>query len=314
MATSQRPCPRQTSPPMPHFLCYPIRTSRNRSAGSRNLFAWMSLSPWTSRIQQHMRMNCRILCGPGKPLVESARGTRRGFGAIHCLDSKEPYPAQPERIRERIAQRLKDITRVRSGLQDVPLLIPNLVFQILGTAKDPSRPFDDPISAWQDVIAGLNAFRQARYGSKYGLSRWPEANEIRRYHGIAPKLPADQPSSRLVQSFPRAAFGLPIVFHMPHDRAIRDELTLEGAPDDVRRLKFERLASRLILRPLVCADGRAVALAAVLDGPAEPPLGLRLIGAPRNPAVSMRLSPQDAKQVDPLNGTPDVLRAFLDWL
>lgn len=239
--------------------------------------------------------------------------TRRGFGALQCLDEK-PYPSDLREVKRLIAKRLPLESSRSPELEELPILTSKLRFRVVGLDDRPTEAFNDPISAWKDLIGGLNAFRQARYGGKYGLSKWPEANEIRRLHGLQPKLPQGQPSSRLVRSFPRAAFGLPIVFHMPHDRAIEHDLTLEGAPVTAPKRQYDRLASRLILRPLVCEGGRAVGLAAILDGPVQPPLGLRLKDAPNDPQVSMALNSTDASQIEPLSGSADVLQAFLDWL
>jgi CRISPR-associated protein Cmr1 len=232
--------------------------------------------------------------------------TRRGFGALQWLDDRTRYPAQPVEVKQRIQKTLDQITSPRSRLAGVPLLTPQLHFKVTST-------FDDPVAAWKDLISALNEFRQDRYGKKYGLSKWPEANEIRQHHKLPIKLPDGEPSTRLVHKFPRAAFGLPIVFHMPHDR-IAGDLTLEGVPDEERKRKYDRLASPLILRPVACAGGKYVGLAAILDAPTQPPKGLRLKGAPDDPQVKASLTQAEAKQIDRLNGNTDVLQAFLDWL
>lgn len=247
--------------------------------------------------------------------------TRRGFGALYHTGG-DPYPGEAGRAERLIRDRLRQSSHGRGAVADVPLLTPGLKFRVLGPFDNVNKPFRDPVAAWQDALAGLNAFRQARHGSKYGPSKWPEADEIRRRYGLGAKMPPTSPPTEPIRKFPRAAFGLPIVFHMPHDRRISDELTLEGRPDDERKLRFDRLASRLILRPLVCQGG-AFALAAVLDGPELPPLGAQLKGSPGDPRADTRLTAREAdrvpplreaKQNDPRLDATDVLAAFLTWL
>lgn len=88
----------------------------------------------------------------------------------------------------------------------------------------------------------------------------------------------------------------------------------------LRGESHDRLASPLILKPLACRGG-AVGLAAVLEWdpvdseePYTPPGGLKLQNAPDNPAVKSRLTKEESKSIEPLNGDPDVLRAFLKYL
>lgn len=233
--------------------------------------------------------------------------TRRGFGALQWLDTPNSYPPQTSQVDRQIRAQLVQLTTEPGSLSQVPALIPTLRFKI-------TSALDDPITVWKGLISALQQFRQDRYGKRFGLSKWPEANEIRRLNGLKPKLPNGQSESGLVRKFPRAAFGLPIVFHMAHDRDISSDALLEGQPDQANDNKYDRLASPLILRPLACAGGKYVGLAAILHAPSEPPNGLRLAGAPGSPVVRSKLSSAEAKQIDPLDGNPDVLQAFLDWL
>jgi len=233
--------------------------------------------------------------------------TRRGFGALQWQDSPNSYLAQPAEVERQIRARLAQLPLQSDELDLVPSLNPQLNLKI-------TKAFSDPIAAWKDLISALQQFRQDRYGKKFGRSKWPEANEIRRLHGLPPKLPDGIQESSLVRKFPRAAFGLPIVFHMAHDQEIADDPLLEGVPNQNTGAKYDRLASPLILRPLACAGGKYVGLATILHAPTEPPRGLRLKGAPGDPAVSAKLSQSEAQQIEPLDGNRDVLQAFLDWL
>jgi len=233
--------------------------------------------------------------------------TRRGFGALQWLDQPHPMPVQTNRLESYLRDKLGKMTTRENKIQDIPSVGQQMRFRV-------TQPFDNPIEAWKHIINELYKFRQARYDKKFGLSKWPEANEIRRLFGINAKLPEGETSVRLVQKFPRAVFGLPINFHMPHDSVISEDLTLEGVPNDKLDRKYDRLASPLILRPLACAGGKYVGLAVILNAPTVPPCGLRLKGAQGNPQVTERLTLSEARQIEPLGDTTDVLQKFLNSL
>ena len=109
----------------------------------------------------------------------------------------------------------------------------------------------DPLHAWKEAIRALARFRQlpdgraSGSGAKPGRSRWPEADTIRGLDGRsedAPKHPAHG-------YYPRATFGLPIVFQRNPSGTL--------APENA-----DRMASPLILRPYF--DGTAWRPAALL--------------------------------------------------
>jgi CRISPR-associated protein Cmr1 len=126
-----------------------------------------------------------------------------------------------------------------------------------------------PIDAWKKAISLLQAFRQGegvgrnpgQQRSRPGRSRWPEPETIRRVtnrrssqHARLAHIPDD--------AFPRAEFGLPIVFHFQG----------QGEPPDTVLYPSgeERMASPLILKPLALANGKTVPLILRLI---TPPLG-----------------------------------------
>lgn len=122
-----------------------------------------------------------------------------------------------------------------------------------------------PIDAWRRVIGLLQAFRQGegigrnpgKQHNRPGRSRYPEPETIRlvtarrsSQHAKLAHIPDD--------AFPRAEFGLPIVFHFqgqgdPPDTVLYPSNALDG---ETR----ERMASPLILKPLVLTNGKAVPL------------------------------------------------------
>jgi CRISPR-associated protein Cmr1 len=233
--------------------------------------------------------------------------TRRGFGALKLL-SVDGMPVAPPEASEVEA-------KVREGLQKHvlsgtwPAGVPHLCWN--PRMKVTSR-CSDPKAAWEYLVKCLRDFRQSRYPGaspgQPGRSRWPEPDEIRRLTGRRCARHASQLST--VRKFPRAAFGLPIVFHFKDKEA--------GDPDNttLRGRDYERLASPLILRPLVCYNGQAVGLALILEGTGitQLPGGLILKDAPNDPAVEAILAPAEASTTPPLGGNPDVLQAFLNKL
>jgi CRISPR-associated protein Cmr1 len=143
-----------------------------------------------------------------------------------------------------------------------------------GNARDwPTMPssvlignrLGDPLDAWRKVIGLLQGFRQdegiarnpGTQSNRPGRSRYPEPETIRRITGRRstqhPRL-AHIPDD----AFPRAEFGLPIVFHFQGQGEPLDTVLYPscGPNGDSR----ERMASPLILKPLVVADGKAVPL------------------------------------------------------
>lgn len=107
-----------------------------------------------------------------------------------------------------------------------------------------NQPASNASQAWRDAVEALKGFRQ---GSGIGRNRgpgrsyWPEPDAIRRLdESLSPHHPPQCPVDGY---YPRAAFGLPIVFHFK-DKDDPQGYTLEPDKDD-----SDRMASPLILRP-----------------------------------------------------------------
>jgi CRISPR-associated protein Cmr1 len=112
-------------------------------------------------------------------------------------------------------------------------------------------------------------------GRHPGRSYWPEPDTIRKLTG-ARSADHRNPVTQ-VEAFPRAVFGLPIIFHFK-DRADPPETRLVPQVNGVQK---SRLASPLLLRPHRAPDGSIEALALVLAHPA--PTGLLLLEGKRSP-------------------------------
>lgn len=181
-----------------------------------------------------------------------------------------------------------------------------------------------PEAAWKASLKRLGEFRQgvnigrnppSADPNRPGRSRWPEPDAIRRETRQAS--PDHQPTHPAGNYYPRAAFGLPIVFHFKDEKAgdPPQQLLVPFASDG--QSKPDRLASTLILRAY--PDGKGGWHPAVLylpgwenrletkvrlgDGPALPVW-------PTDPAERKHL----AQKIKPLAGFgEDPLRAFMTY-
>lgn len=175
-------------------------------------------------------------------------------------------------------------------------------------------PSSNAIKAWRSAVEALSDFRQGRNvgrnpgrGSHPGRSRWPEPDAIRRHrhqyaYGHQPEHPVDG-------QYPRAAFGLPIVFHFKDRGDPTPDAVLEPCEGD-------RMASPLILRPYF--DGRRYQpLALLLPGWKESvsvpvSFGSKRVGPawPEDSGKRKELS----DRVPPMQGRgADALTAFLHY-
>lgn len=215
--------------------------------------------------------------------------TRRGFGALDDR-AQRTTPAD-------LLHKLRD----RPALVGVPSLA-------RAEWRFTKHSLSDPRDAWSSALFALQDFRQgegtarpprAREARRPGRSRWPEPDEIRRL--FRQHATGHEPVHR-VRKFPRAAFGLPMIFHFS-TRGDPEQKSITLKPID-----RNRLASPLILRPIREGDHyRALALVLQIAGPPlELELDVRGVWKP----VLMQLSPAEA-QFKPLDGEPSPLTAFL---
>jgi CRISPR-associated protein Cmr1 len=127
-----------------------------------------------------------------------------------------------------------------------------------------------PQAAWDEVIKLLREFRQGENvgrnkgttPNRPGRSRWPEADSLRSITGNGDPRHLPVSTSKII-AFPRAALGLPIIFHFkdPLDSPNNCELYPEQSG---------RMASPVILRPLGIAGGAQsfpMILALDVEGP-----------------------------------------------
>jgi CRISPR-associated protein Cmr1 len=181
--------------------------------------------------------------------------TRRGFGAVLRKDENPSGKIESELARYRENPKIPGV--------------PSLHHARFARS---SQANVSALEAWKKALKTLLDMRQGpdfgrnpplRDSKKpAGRSRWPEPDQIRlRARAAAPI--HDRPVVE-VDRFPRAVFGMPIVFHF-HPGS-REELGSQGDPDmkplQLQPVGFERFASPLILRPIPDGQGfRASALA-----------------------------------------------------
>jgi len=227
--------------------------------------------------------------------------TRRGFGAVDARDRRE-------NVRAFLANFTATATLPR---------VPSLHGARLNMRSEPHR---SAASAHEAALIALRTFRQGENVGRNqraqvagnrkpaGRSRWPEPEAIRKI--TTRSIRAHEGRFVNVDKFPRALFGMPIIFHFQDENA--------GEPKDttLEPRDFERMASPLILRPH--HDGqswRGLALVLAVPGIAEVPIVLdrgKNPGATREPEdVESRLTPDEARRIKPLGEYGDALSAFL---
>jgi CRISPR-associated protein Cmr1 len=232
--------------------------------------------------------------------------TRRGFGALSRSDI---VPTLSTQINSTILGGLKQhlIPMHETSTISFPrikslVLNDNFVTRTFRTAHS-----DNCLNAWKHLVNSLQSFRQSRVRiagrAKPSVSHWPEPDQIRRIAKRSDGRQFAHTPSHPVHSFPRALFGLPIIFEFPQ--------TNEPTKSELKLAEYSRLASPLILRPIACADGEAVAVGLILDTPPMPTLELKGYRT----TVSSDLVPDDVKHIKPMNDSSttqiNVLKSFL---
>ena len=189
--------------------------------------------------------------------------TRRGCGSLMCRNFS-PASCQPEAIREWMLIGKKYLAG------ETPAGLFSTAFRCLLVASREQTP----MAAWNSAVGTFRDFRQGsdigRNGNQ-GRSLWPEPETIRRLTGQ--RLPKHQSQDTVIPNdgFPRAEFGLPIVFHFKD--GARDQRSQQQDPREtelypvVNGERSGRMASPLVIKALAAADGSAMQLVAALRAP-----------------------------------------------
>ena len=181
--------------------------------------------------------------------------TRRGCGAIRC---------------QTLAP--KDASDLKAAWKRwMPQTYPARAWPTLAAALLAGPPQSDAIRAWDLAIKLLREFRQVvglgrnpgQPPNRPGRSRWPEPETIRRVTGK--RSPRHQRLGDIPDdAFPRAEFGLPIVFHFK-DQGEPPDTVLYPGPDE-RGERRDRMASPLVLKPVALQDGKFLPVILQLQG------------------------------------------------
>lgn len=137
------------------------------------------------------------------------------------------------------------------------------------------KPVKTALNAWKQAVNAMRDFRQGegvgrnkgQQSNRPGRSRWPEPASIRKAVGVH-RIKEDgisfAPDQKTEIIFPRAAFGLPIIFHFQNikndSKDGKQKKDQKSDPDDTQLIPMidgkdqERMASPLILRPYRTAD------------------------------------------------------------
>ncbi|MGO9108074.1 MAG: type III-B CRISPR module RAMP protein Cmr1 [Thermoguttaceae bacterium] len=225
--------------------------------------------------------------------------TRRGCGALYCQDLA---PTGIEALADWFKKFVPTSTSTHSWptVSQIPLL------------RDEAQ---DPVTVWDRLIGIYRYFRQGEDFARnpgQGRSRYPEPETIRRITGR--RMRRHAPWDDMPDGFPRAEFGLPIVFHFKdEDKGEPPTTTLNPF---VEGKALERMASPLILKPLALTKDKALPLILCLNTPRIQQVELqdenKQCLTPRH-AVPIRSSVFDAEG-SPLHGLSTVgsaLEAFL---
>jgi CRISPR-associated protein Cmr1 len=193
--------------------------------------------------------------------------TRRGCGALYC---KSFAPQDVADLKAAWQRYLPELYPQR----DWPTLASTLLYH--------QKECANAIDAWDRVIDSFRHFRQgidlgrnppSGKPPRPGRSRFPEPETIRAVTGM--RCTRHQRMSHIPDNaFPRAEFGLPIVFHFK-DPGEPPDTTLNPGRDSEDN-KRERMASPLILKPLALQSGNVVPLILRLKTPPLTAVDLRI--------------------------------------
>lgn len=239
--------------------------------------------------------------------------TRRGCGALLC---REFAPQSADQVRGWFVSSLAALVP-HAGIARPWSVLPQSVLSRL----EPSQPLD----AWNRLTGVYKYFRQGedfarnqgRQANRPGRSRYPEPESIRRAMQVRARQHARLPAIPDT-AYPRAELGLPMVFHFQGQGDPADPQGIALYP--VRAAEREdRMASPMILKPLVLADGRAIPVVVPLLAPrvtevelvcGKRPVERRGVNDIRNP----RLAAYPGSPLAGLSPAGSALEAFLAFV
>ncbi len=190
--------------------------------------------------------------------------TRRGCGSLWCKDLAPQNSCDLQQVLT------STLTAKRGSSPSWPVWAHTVLI---------GNDSHSPLGAWEEVIKLLKKMRQGiglgrdpgRNRNRPGRSRWPEAESVREITGY--RSPARRRQQYIPNNaFPRAEFGLPIVFHFkdqgdPPGNPQDDDYVLYPKGTNPNGNDLERMASPLILKPLALTQTSALPLIVWLQTP-----------------------------------------------
>lgn len=152
--------------------------------------------------------------------------------------------------------------RTRRGLGAVQVIgqhiapVTEAEVQAAGCRLELKPQSNSAYTSWTQAVGKLQSFRQVNVGraSHSNRSRWPEPDAIRRLKNQ--NSPPHAPVHAAGNVFPRAAFGLPIIFKFKDDgNRPTDEPAQTSLQPIINGNVEERMASPIILRPYFNGQG-----------------------------------------------------------
>lgn len=171
-----------------------------------------------------------------------------------------------------------------------------------------------PLSAWSYAVECYRDYRQKNrnrgQGNRPGRSKWPEADSLRQITGKSVdrhKTPITSP----LPSFPRAALGMPIIFHFK-DRGEPNDVTV--VPKFVPKIKdsSSRMASPVITKAL-CENGTWYSAIVILPHDEVFDVQIKLEGVNRAYNIPS-LKGTIYRNTQPMHGQPDAISGFEKYI
>ncbi|NTX41320.1 type III-B CRISPR module RAMP protein Cmr1 [Myxococcus sp. CA033] len=275
--------------------------------------------------------------------------TRRGCGAVTLVSSEARQGWLPKNASRAELRRLfgdlplfqPELSRER---RDLPLLRGARLYRNLKGEASP-----DANNAWLEALGWLREFRQGTHGAqgerprnpspvgdnRAGRSNWPEADKIR--HHARPSKPGPDPRAYPEEHaprsayprtpvWPRAGFGLPIVFHFQQKQRGTKESYSRLEPEKVQLQWMtnrgdvrDRLGSPLIVKAMPLANGRFEPIALWMER-GYPTGGQVVLMQGGNPLDATRAdfdklaAEHDQPLFNPLRRSKSLREAFFTWL
>lgn len=231
---------------------------------------------------------------------------RRGFGAVELVSSGEwtlptieqGWPSAPGWRKE----------------AEWPVLGPTAA----GCVVRAQSSFASGLDAQKKLLGLLRRLRQgdlgrnptsARDPKRPGRSYWPEPDAIRDIYAMKGG-PHDKPQhSPRINTFPRGAFGAPIIFHFKTEQGEREPPDTTLVPtrtvwnektNRAEAKELSRLASALVLRPHASGRGQYEALALHLHQPRPDGWALLERNKPKQTGLLVSLTTEQAARITPL--------------